>query len=65
MIKIFDMSKLKENHFLTYVWKKTKIYKFYRVKIKEELISYLFSEIRSKINHVYDVKQEKNYLFTH
>ena len=23
-IKIFDMSKLKENHFLTYVWKRNK-----------------------------------------
>ena len=43
----------------------TKNPKFYRVKIKKELISYLFSEIRSKINYVYDVKQEKNYLFTH
>ena len=35
-IKIFDMSKLKENHFLTYVWKKTKIYKFYRVNLEKK-----------------------------
>ena len=39
-IKIFDMSKLKENHFLTYVWKKkTKIYKFYRVKLEKKGVS--------------------------
>ena len=49
-IKIFDMSKLKENHFLTYVWKKTKIYKFYRVKLEKEAVFQLF--IDTKINFI-------------
>ena len=59
-IKIFDMSKLKKNHFLSHSWKGKKNHKFHHVNLEKEVVSQLFIEIKLKIMNFIVSKFQKN-----
>ena len=64
-IKIFYVSKLKKNHFLSHSWKGKKNHKFHHVNLEKEVVSQLFIEIKLKIMNFIISKFQKNWFCTY